>query len=164
MKSSPTAPQNHRLFFRGEDFYRLSLDIHATLFKKKWRMSGFEVEKGELGEKSAVFSNGENRRETGRRSVQNGLFAVLRWGIPANGESSQVPHFHSSCGKRKSPLTGKPSMGRGKSDGRTRRGDLEPFSSVLQSLTCDLFESEPSGERKPLFSTSGKRLERSFRP
>jgi hypothetical protein len=26
-------------------------------------MAGFEVEKGELGEKSAVFSNGEKRRK-----------------------------------------------------------------------------------------------------
>jgi len=63
LKSSPIVPQNHSLFFCGEDFDMFSLDIHATLFKKKWRMAGFEVEKGELGEKSAVFSNGEKRRE-----------------------------------------------------------------------------------------------------
>jgi hypothetical protein len=68
-----------------------SLDIHATLFKKKWRMAGFEVEKGELGEKPAVFSNGEKRRENSRRSVRNGLFSLLRWGISGNGESAQVP-------------------------------------------------------------------------
>ena len=35
LKSSPVAPQNHRLFFCGEDFHRFSLDIHSTLFKKK---------------------------------------------------------------------------------------------------------------------------------
>jgi len=68
-----------------------SLDIHATLFKKKWRMSGFEVEKGELGEKSAVFSNGEKRQENSRRSARNGLFFLLRRGFPSNGELAQVP-------------------------------------------------------------------------
>jgi len=60
LKSSPPAPQDRPLFFCGEDFGVFSLDIHATLFKKKWRMAGFEGEKGELGEKSAVFSNGES--------------------------------------------------------------------------------------------------------
>ena len=70
-----------------------SLDIHATLFKKKWRMAGFEVEKGELGEKSAVFSNGENRREIGQRSTQNDLLSLLRRGITGNGESAQMPQF-----------------------------------------------------------------------
>jgi len=91
LKSSPTAPQDCPLFFDGEYFYRLSLDIHATLFKKKWRMSGFEVEKGDLGEKSAVFSNGEKRRESGQRSVRNGLLSLLRRGISGHGESAQVP-------------------------------------------------------------------------
>ena len=43
---------------------------------------------------------------------------------------------------------GKPLTGYGKSDGRTSRGGSEPFSGVLQSLTRDLFESQPSGERK----------------
>ena len=47
----------------------------------------------DLGEKSAVFSNGEKRRESGRRSVRNGLFSLLRRGFPSNGESSQVPYF-----------------------------------------------------------------------
>ena len=70
-----------------------SLDIHATLFKKKRRMLGFEVEKGELGEKSAVFSNGENRRENVWRSVRNGLFFLLRREVPTNGEFAQVPQF-----------------------------------------------------------------------
>ncbi len=41
-------------------------------------MAGFEVEKGELGEKSAVFSNGENRRKSGQRNLRNGLFTLLR--------------------------------------------------------------------------------------
>ena len=53
----------------------------------------FEVERVDLGEKPSVFSNGENRRETGRRGVRNGLFSVLRRGVSPNGESSQVPHF-----------------------------------------------------------------------
>jgi len=35
LKSSPTSPQNHRLFFCGEDFDMFSLDIQTTLFKKK---------------------------------------------------------------------------------------------------------------------------------
>jgi hypothetical protein len=43
-------------------------------------MTRVEVEKGELGEKSAVFSNGEKRRENSRRSVRNGLFSLLRRG------------------------------------------------------------------------------------
>ena len=59
--------------------------------RKKRRIVGFEVEKGELGEKSAVFSNGEKRRKSGRRSVRNGLFILLRRGISGNGESVQVP-------------------------------------------------------------------------
>ena len=54
-------------------------------------MSGFEVEKGELGEKSAVFSNGEKRRESGRRNVRNGLLCLLRKEVPTNGEFAQVP-------------------------------------------------------------------------
>ena len=70
-----------------------SLDIHATLFKKKWRMAGFEVEKGELGEQPAVFSNGEKRRENVWRSPRNGLFSLLCRGISGNGESAQVPLF-----------------------------------------------------------------------
>ena len=49
-------------------------------------------------------------------------------------------------------------MGCGKSDGRTRRGDLEPFSGVLRSLTRDLFKSQPPGERK----TVGFRLGEGF--
>ena len=40
-------------------------------------MTGFEVEKGELGEKSAVFSNGEKRWENKPRNAQNGLFSLL---------------------------------------------------------------------------------------
>ena len=56
-------------------------------------MSGFEVEKVELGEKSAVFSNGEKRRKAGRRGPRNGLFSVLRREISGNGESAQVPCF-----------------------------------------------------------------------
>ena len=40
LKSSPVAPQNHRLFFCGEDFHRFSLDIHSTLFKKKAKNIG----------------------------------------------------------------------------------------------------------------------------
>jgi hypothetical protein len=43
-------------------------------------MTRVEVEKGELGEKSAVFSNGEKRRENVWRSVRNGLFSLLRRG------------------------------------------------------------------------------------
>ena len=54
-------------------------------------MSGFEAEKGDLGEKSAVFSNGEKRRESGQRSVRNGLFFLLRREVPTNGELAQVP-------------------------------------------------------------------------
>jgi hypothetical protein len=72
-----------------------SLDIHLTLFKKKWRMSGFEVEKGELGEKSAVFSNGEKRQENSRRSARNGLFSLLRREFLSNGEAAQVPLFEA---------------------------------------------------------------------
>jgi hypothetical protein len=45
----------------------------------------------ELGEKSAVFSNGEKRRESSQRSVRNGLFSLLRRGITGNGETAQVP-------------------------------------------------------------------------
>jgi hypothetical protein len=54
-------------------------------------MAGFEAEKGELGEKSAVFSNGEKRRENVWRSARNGLLSLLRRGITGNGESAQVP-------------------------------------------------------------------------
>jgi hypothetical protein len=43
-------------------------------------MTRVEVEKGDLGEKSAVFSNGEKRRENVWRSAQNGLFSLLRRG------------------------------------------------------------------------------------
>ena len=56
-------------------------------------MAGFEVEKGELGEKSAVFSNGEKRLESGQRSVRNDLLCLLRREVPTNGESAQVPQF-----------------------------------------------------------------------
>ena len=56
-------------------------------------MAGFEVEKGDLGEMLAVFSNGEKRRGNGQRSTRNGLFSLLRRGITGNGESSQVPQF-----------------------------------------------------------------------
>ena len=41
-----------------------SLDIHATLFKKKWRMAGFEVEKGELGESRRSFQTEKNGGKT----------------------------------------------------------------------------------------------------
>ena len=53
---------------------------------------------------------------------------------------------------------GKPLTGYGKSDGRTSRGDLEPFSGVLLSLTCDLFESQPSGERKTVVLYLGEKV------
>jgi len=56
-------------------------------------MAGFEVEKGDLGEKSAVFSNGEKRRESGQRSVRNALFSLLRRGITENEESAQMLQF-----------------------------------------------------------------------
>ena len=56
-------------------------------------MAVFEVEKGELGEKSAVFSNGEKRLENSWRNALNGLFSLLRRGISGNGESAQVPSF-----------------------------------------------------------------------
>ena len=49
------------------------------------------MENGELGEKSAVFSNGEKRLESSQRSVQNGLFILLSRGISGNGESVKVP-------------------------------------------------------------------------
>ena len=39
-------------------------------------------------------------------------------------------------------------MGCGKSDGRTRRGNSEPFFGVLHSRTRDLFKSQPPGEQK----------------
>ena len=86
--------------------------------RKKWRMAGFEVEKGELGEKPAVFSNGEKRRENVWRSVRNGLFSLLRRGDGRKRRICTIAVFHDSCGKRNSPLTGKPSMGCVKSDGR----------------------------------------------
>ena len=51
------------------------------------------MEKGDLGEKSAVFSNGEKRRENVWRSVRNGLFSLLCIGFSGTGESAQVPQF-----------------------------------------------------------------------
>ena len=65
----------------------------------------FEAENVDLGEKPAVFSNGENRRKTGRRSPRNGLFSVLRRGMGANGESAQVPCVRGLAEKRK-PVNG----------------------------------------------------------
>ena len=81
-------------------------------------MAGFEVEKGELGEKSAVFSNGEKWRGNGQRNVQNGLLSLLRRGNLAKRRIYTSASFHDGWQKRNSPLTGKPSMGCGKSDGR----------------------------------------------
>jgi len=40
----------------------------------------------DLGEKSAGFSNGEKRRESGQRSVRNDLLSLLGRGVHANGE------------------------------------------------------------------------------
>ena len=47
----------------------------------------------ELGEKSAVFSNGEKRQENSWRNALNGLLSLLRRGFLSNGESAQVPQF-----------------------------------------------------------------------
>jgi hypothetical protein len=59
--------------------------------RKSGEFGAFEAENGELGETSAVFSNGENRRVNVWRSVRNGLFFLLRREVPTNGESAQVP-------------------------------------------------------------------------
>ena len=59
--------------------------------KKVEKISVLRWNNADLGEKSAVFSNGEKRRESGQRSVRNGLLSLLRRGIPSNGESAQVP-------------------------------------------------------------------------
>ena len=112
----------------------------------------------------AVFSNGENRQESDPEKCPKRPFLPSRQWDGRKRRTRASDEFHGGCRKRNSPLTGEPSMGCGKSDGRTRRGDLEPFSSVLQSLTCDLFESQPSGERKPVVLHLGKRLKRPFRP
>jgi len=68
-------------------------------------MSGFEVEKGELGEKPAVFSNGENRRKDGRRSPRTAFSPFSTGGMAANGESAQVPCVRGLAEKRK-PVNG----------------------------------------------------------
>ena len=45
-------------------------------------------------------------------------------------------------------------------NGRTNRGDLEPFSGVLRSLTRDLFKYQPSGERNPVVLHLEKQAEK----
>jgi hypothetical protein len=55
---------------------------------------------------------------------------------------------------------GKPLTGYGKSDGRTSWGGSEPFSGVLQSLTRDLFESQPFGGRKTVVFRLEKQAEK----
>jgi len=111
-------------------------------------MAGFEVEKGELREKSAVFSNGEKRRESSRRTLQNGLLSLLRSGIAGNGEFAQVPLFDEDSRNEIARQWVKPLTGYGKCNGRASRGGSEPFSGVLQSLTRDLFKIQPPGEWK----------------
>ena len=55
---------------------------------------------------------------------------------------------------------GKTLTGYGKSNGRTSRGGSEPFSGVLQSQTRDLFESQPSRERKTVVFRLEKQAEK----
>ena len=69
-----------------------SLDIHVNAIQEKAENIGvLKWNNAELGEKPAVFSNGEKRRESGQKGVPNAPFSLLRRGIPSNGESSQVP-------------------------------------------------------------------------
>jgi hypothetical protein len=164
LKPSPPPPQNCLLFLGGEDFICISLDIQTTLFKKKRRKSAFRGGESRFRRKAGGLF--KRRKPAERRPEKPPKRPFLR--SPQGGwAQTENPRKYRACGdlrKKESPSTGEPLTGLGKFNGRTRRGDLEPFSSVLQSLTCDLFESQPSGERKPLFFTSGKRLKRPFRP
>ncbi len=66
---------------RGEDFGVFSLNIHLTLFiKKVEKISVLRWNNADLGEKSAVFSNGEKRLENSWRNALNDLFSLLRRG------------------------------------------------------------------------------------
>ncbi|MBR6058498.1 MAG: hypothetical protein IKP58_10060 [Victivallales bacterium] len=62
-------------------------------------MSGFEVENGDLGEKSVPFSNGEKQEENSQRNAENSLLTIFRWRMPKKGESAQVSWYE----KRNNP-------------------------------------------------------------
>ena len=70
-----------------------SLDIHATLFKKKWRMAGFEVEKGELGESRRSFQTEKNGGKAAGEASETAFSPFSAGLFLPNGESAQVTLF-----------------------------------------------------------------------